>query len=71
MNKLLGFSHIESITLCISEEVDEVAGRANNMGVDRIDEVGDTDSEGWTARVYATGFTVGSLTRRKDAEARD
>ena len=31
------------------------------MGVDRLDEVGIRVYEGQTARVYGTGFTVGSL----------
>ena len=33
--------HIEGITLCAGEEIDEVAGGASGIGVDRIGEVGD------------------------------
>ena len=33
---VLSFPHIEGITLGAGEEVDEVAGRASGMGVDRI-----------------------------------
>ena len=31
-----GFTHIEGITLGAGEEVDEVAGGASGMGVDRM-----------------------------------
>ena len=37
---VLSLSHIEGITLGADEEVDEVAGGANIMGLDRIGEVG-------------------------------
>ena len=42
---VFSLTHIEGITLGASEQVDEVAGRASGMGVDRIGEVGDTASE--------------------------
>ena len=51
--------HIEGITLGAGEEVDEVAGRASGMDVDRIGEVGDQ-----AAGVYVVGFTAGSLARK-------
>ena len=38
--------HTEGITLGAGEEVDEVAGGASGMGVDRIGEVGVQASEG-------------------------
>ena len=42
MNKtIFGYSHIEVITLGAGKEVNEVAGGASGMGVDRIGEVGD------------------------------
>ena len=43
--------HIEGITLGAGEEVDEVAGRASGMGVDRIGEIGERASEGQAAGV--------------------
>ena len=43
---IFSFPHIEGITLDAGEEVDEVAGGANGMGVDRIGEVGERTSEG-------------------------
>jgi hypothetical protein len=46
------------------EEVDEVAGGASGMGVDRIGEVGDRAIRGQAVGVYGAGFTVGSLTRK-------
>ena len=52
---------IEGITLGTGEEVDELAGGAGGMGVDRIGEIGDRASEGQAARVYGAGFTAGSL----------
>jgi hypothetical protein len=39
------FSHIEGITLSADEKVDEVAGGASGMGVDRIVKVDDWVSE--------------------------
>ena len=57
-------SHIEGITLGAGEEVDEVAGGARAMGVDRIGEVSDRASERQAARVYEAGFTAGSLARK-------
>ena len=54
---VFGFSHIEGITLGAFEEVDEVAGGASGMGVDRIGEVCDRTS-GQAAGVYGAGFTV-------------
>ena len=56
---IFSFTHIEDITLGTGEEVDEVAGGASAMDVDRIGE----DSEGQAAGVYGTDFTVGSVTR--------
>ena len=35
-----------------SEDVEEIAGGANGMDVDRIGEVGDSASEGQAARVW-------------------
>jgi hypothetical protein len=43
---VLSFPHIEGITLGAGEEVDEVAGGASGMGVDRLGEVGNRASEG-------------------------
>jgi hypothetical protein len=40
------FTRIEGITLSAGEDVDEVTGGADGMGVDRIGEVGDRTSEG-------------------------
>ena len=37
-------------------------GQVLQQGMDRIREVGDRASEGQAARLYGTGFTVGSLT---------
>ena len=54
--------HIEGIiTLGAGEEVDEVAGGARGMDVDRRGEVGDRASEGQAAGVYWAGFTAGSM----------
>ena len=52
-------AHIEGITLCVGEEVDEVAGVAGGMSVDGIGEVGGRASEGPAAGVYGRGFTAG------------
>ena len=52
-------SHTEGITLGAGEEVDEVAGGANAIVVDRIGKVGDRSSEGQAAGVYGAGFTAG------------
>ena len=60
---IFSFAHMEGITLGAGEEVDEVAGGASGMGVDRIGKTGDRDSEGQSTRVYGTCFTAGSLTR--------
>jgi hypothetical protein len=54
------FTHIEGTTLGIGEEVDEVAGGASGMVMDRIPEVGDRANEGQAAGVYVTGFRAGS-----------
>ena len=51
--------HIEGIAVGAGEEVDEVAGGAFSMSMDRIGEVGDRASEGQAAGVYGTGFTAG------------
>ena len=42
---------MEGITLSAGEEVDEVAGGAGGMGVDRIGEIGERASEGQAAGV--------------------
>ena len=55
---------IFSPTLGAGEKVDEVAGGASGMGVDRIGEVGNRASQGQAAGVYGAGFTVGSLARK-------
>ena len=44
-------AHIQGITLGAGEEVDEVAGGADGMGVDGIGELGDRASEGQAAGV--------------------
>ena len=54
---IFNLAHIEGITLGASEEVDEGAGGASGIGVDRIGEVGERQ----VAEVYGAGFTVGSL----------
>jgi hypothetical protein len=59
---VFSLSHIGN-TMGVSEEVDEVAGGASGMGVDRICEIGDRASEGQAAGVYGAGLTVGSLAR--------
>ena len=43
---VFSFPNIEGFTVGAGEEVDEVAGIACGMGVDRIGEVGDRASEG-------------------------
>jgi hypothetical protein len=45
LQTLFSLSNIEVITLDAGEEVDEVAGGASGMGVDRIGEIGDRASE--------------------------
>ena len=62
---IYSLAHIEGITLGAGEEVDEVAGGAGGMGVDRIGEVDDWASEGQAAGVYGAGFTAGSLVGNK------
>ena len=52
--------HIEGVTLGAGEEVDEAAGGASGMSVDRMGEI----SEGRAAVVYGAGFTAGPLTRK-------
>ena len=44
-------AHVEGITLCADEEVDEVTGGAGGMGVDGIGEVGDRANERQAAGV--------------------
>ena len=61
---VFSLSHIEGITLSAGEEVDEVAGGASSMGVDRIGEVGNRASEGQVAGMYEAGFTARSLARK-------
>ena len=60
---IFSFSHIQGITLTTGKEVDEVAGGASGMEVDKIGEVSDRVSEGQAAGVYGTGFTAGSLAK--------
>ena len=60
-----GLFHIVGITLVAGEEVDEVAGGAGGMGVDRIGEVGNRVSEGHAAGVNGAGFTARSLTGKR------
>jgi hypothetical protein len=55
---IFSLSHIEGITLGTGEEIDEVAGGASGMSVDRIGEVGNRASEGQAAGVYGAGFQV-------------
>ena len=50
---IFSLAHVEGITLCAGEEVDEVAGGAGGMGVDGIGEVGDRASERQAAGVYS------------------
>ena len=49
---VFSISYIEGITLGGGEEVDEVAGGASGMGVDRISEVADQACVGQAAGVY-------------------
>jgi hypothetical protein len=60
---IFGFTHIEGIMLVAGKEVDQVAGGASGMGVDRINEVGDRASEEQAAGVYGADFTAGYLER--------
>ena len=53
-----GFSHIEGVTQGAGEEVDDVAGGAIGMDVDKRGEV-----VGRTAGVYGAGFRARSLAR--------
>ena len=57
-----GFSHVD-ITFRAGEEIDELAGGASGMDVDRVGEAGERTCEGQAARMYGTGFTAGSLGR--------
>ena len=59
LQTLFSLSNIEVITLDAGEEVDEVAGGASGMGVDRIGEIGDRASEGQAARVLHWGLWQG------------
>ena len=67
---IFSFSHIEGITLGAGEEVDEFAGGASGMDVDRIGEVGHRASEGQAAGAYGAGFTAGSLTGKESGVGR-
>ena len=58
---VFSLSHIEGITLGAGEEVDEVAGGASNMCVDRIGQV--IASEGQAAGVCGASFTLRSLAK--------
>ena len=57
---IFNLTHIKGITLGAGEEVDEIAGGASGMSVDRMGEI----SEGRAAVVYGAGFTAGPLTRK-------
>ena len=61
---VLSSPQIEGIILGAGEKVDEVAGGASCLDVDRISEIGDRAREGQVAGVYGVGFTVGSLARK-------
>ena len=50
------FIHPEGIILGAGEEVDESAGGASGIGVDRIVEVCDRTSEGQAVEVYGADF---------------
>ena len=63
VDRLFLVSHIEGITLGAGEEVDDVAGGASGMGVDRIGETSDRASEGQAPEVYGTDFTARPLAR--------
>ena len=54
---IFGFAH-KGITLGAGEEVDEVAGWASGIGVDRIDEIGDRVGEGQATGVYGMMFKM-------------
>ena len=58
---IFSLAHIEEITLGVGDDVDEIAGEASGMGVDRIGKVGDQASEGQAAGVCGAGFTAGSM----------
>ena len=58
---IFSLTHIEGITLGAGEEIDDVAGEASGMDVDRIGEVSDWASEGQVAGVHGAGFAAGSL----------
>jgi hypothetical protein len=62
---VFSLSHIEGITLCTGEEVDEVAGGARDMGVDRISEIGDMAGEGQAAGVYGAALQRALLQRKE------
>ena len=62
---IFSLAHIEGITLGAGEEVDEIAGGACGMSVDRIGEVGDRESEKQAAQVYGAGFKAGSLAGKR------
>ena len=49
------FSHIHGITLGSTEKIDEVAGGASRMAMDRIGEVGDRSSKGQVAGMCGPG----------------
>jgi hypothetical protein len=55
---VFSFTHIEDIILGAGEEVNEVAGGASGMDVDRKGEVGGRASEGQAAGLYVTGFRM-------------
>ena len=59
VDRLLFFSlyHKEGITLGAVEEIDEVAGGASGMGVDRIGKVDDKASEGEPTGVFYSGVS--------------
>ena len=59
VNKLFLVSHIKGITLGADKEVDEVAGGASGMCVDKTGEIGDWVRNGKAVGVYVTGFRRG------------
>ena len=61
---VFSLSHIEGITLDVGEEVDEAAGGASDLGMDRMGEVGNWACEGHVAGVYGASFIAGSLARK-------
>ena len=57
------FSHIEGISLDAGEEIYEFAGRAGDMGLGEICELGDRTDERHSVGVYGAGYVAGPLGR--------